>query len=194
MSPALNQQRPARWVRFNHDYQISPTTLNNFRAGYTREPQMWARVTSDQGLLQKIGLTGVNPPGDIVPRVQFSDTYQNWSDETKNKGVQVNNTLQFADTLAIFRGNHSLKFGADMRWQQTNGADSAGQQGLFAFNPNETALPERRGARQQRQCLRQFPAGRGGQRELQRPVRGARACAISTRRCSRRTTGRSAAS
>ncbi len=102
---------------------------------------MWARVTSDQGLLQKTGLTGVNPPGDIVPRVQFSDTYQNWSDETKNKGQQVNNTLQFADTLAMYRGNHSLKFGADMRWQQTNGADSAGQQGIFGFNPNETALP-----------------------------------------------------
>ena len=34
-----------------------------------------------------------------------------------------------------------MKFGADMRWQQTNGADSAGQQGLFAFNSNETALP-----------------------------------------------------
>ena len=145
MSPALAQQRPARWFRFNHDYQISSNTLNNFRAGYTREPQEWARVTSDQGLLQKIGLTGVNPPGDIIPRVQFSDTYQNWSDETKNKGVQVNNTLQFADTLAIFRGNHSLKFGADMRWQQTNGADSAGQQGLFAFNPNETAFPSAAG-------------------------------------------------
>ncbi|MBS1859132.1 MAG: carboxypeptidase regulatory-like domain-containing protein [Acidobacteria bacterium] len=141
MSPALNQQRPARWFRFNYDMQISPTVLNNFRGGYTREPQQWARVTSDQGLLGKIGLTGVNPPGDIIPRVQFSDTYQNWSDETKNKGLQVNNTLQFADTIAIFRGNHSLKFGADMRWQQTNGADSAGQQGLFAFNPNETALP-----------------------------------------------------
>jgi hypothetical protein len=145
MSPALAQQRPARWFRFNHDYQISSNMLNNFRAGYTREPQKWARVTSDQGLLQKIGLTGVNPPGDIVPRVQFSDTYQNWSDETKNKGVQVNNTLQFADTLAIFRGNHNLKFGADMRWQQTNGADSAGQQGLFSFNPNETAFPSAAG-------------------------------------------------
>jgi hypothetical protein len=141
MSPALNQQRPARWARLNHDYQVTPTTLNNFRVGYTREPQIWARTTSDQGLLQKTGLTGVNPPGDIVPRVQFSDTYQNWSDETKNKGKQVNNTLQFADTVSLYRGNHSLKFGADMRWQQTNGADSAGQQGLFSFNPNETALP-----------------------------------------------------
>ena len=141
MSPALNQQRPARWARFNYDWQISPTTLNNFRTGYTREPQQWARTTSNQGLLQTVGLAGVNPPGDIIPRVQFADTYQNWSDETKNKGVQVNNTLQFADTIALYRGNHSLKFGADMRWQQTNGADSAGQQGLFSFNSNETALP-----------------------------------------------------
>jgi hypothetical protein len=141
MSPALAQQRPARWARFNDDYLISPTILNNLRAGYTREPQVWSRITSDQGLLQKIGLTGVNPPGDIIPRVQFTDTYQNWSDETKNKGVQVNNTLQVADTLSLSRGTHSFKFGVDLRWQQTNGADSAGQQGLFAFSPNETALP-----------------------------------------------------
>jgi hypothetical protein len=141
MSPALAQQRPARWGRFNYDFLISPSAANNFRAGYTREPQQWARVTSDQGLLQKIGLTGVNPPGDIIPRIQFTDTYQNWSDETKNKGLQVNNTLQFADTLSLIRGNHGLKVGADMRWQQTNGADSAGQQGLVAFSPNETAFP-----------------------------------------------------
>jgi hypothetical protein len=141
LSPALNNQRPARWTRLNHDYQFSPTVINNFRVGYTREPQKWFRITSDQGYLQKIGLTGVNPPGDIVPRVQFTNTYQNWGDETKNKGLQVNQTLQFGDTVSVFRGNHNMKFGADMRWQQTNGADSAGQQGLFSFSPNETALP-----------------------------------------------------
>ena len=141
LSPALNNQRPARWARLNHDYQFSPTTLNNFRVGYTREPQKWFRTTSDLGYLQKTGLTGVNPPGDITPRIQFADTYQNWSDETKNKGLQVNSTLQFGDTISVFKGNHNMKFGADMRWQQTNGADSAGQQGLFSFNSNETALP-----------------------------------------------------
>jgi hypothetical protein len=45
LSPALNNQRPARWARLNHDYQFSPTTLNNFREGYTREPQKWFRTT-----------------------------------------------------------------------------------------------------------------------------------------------------
>ena len=87
--------------------------LNNFRVGYTREPQKWFRITSDQGYLQKMGLTGVNPPGDIVPRVQFADTYQNWSDETKNKGVQVNNTLQFGDTRVGVQGQpqHEVRRG-----------------------------------------------------------------------------------
>ncbi len=141
MSPALMEIRPSRWVRVNHDYLITPTTVNNFRAGYTRDPQIWRRITSGHSYLEQTGLTGVNPPGDIVPRVQFSDTYNNWADEVKNIGRQVNNTLQFADTVSHLRGNHSFKFGIDMRWMQTNGADTQNQQGTFVYNSNETALP-----------------------------------------------------
>ncbi|MDZ4799383.1 MAG: TonB-dependent receptor [Bryobacteraceae bacterium] len=141
LSPALTEFRPSRWLRFNNDYLLSPTALNNFRAGYTREPQIWSRVASGNGYLQSVGLTGVNPPGDILPRVNFGDGLTNWGDETKNTGMQVNNTLQFADTLSWVKGNHSLKFGADARWMQTNGADPANQQGRFIFNSNETALP-----------------------------------------------------
>ena len=146
------------------------------------------------GLLQKIGLTGVNPPGDIVPRVQFSDTYQNWSDETKNKGVQVNNTLQFADTLAVFRGNHNLKFGADMRWQQTNGADSAGQQGMFAFNPQRDGVSHAR--RDAPTAATRSPVSCWARWTMRATTvcTWCPGCAISTRRCSRRTIGRSAAS
>lgn len=141
LSPALNEKRPARWIRVNHDFTINPTTLNNFRAGYTREPQRWARVSSGKGYLTTIGLRGVNPPGDVLPRIQFTDGLTNWSDETKNTGEQVNNTLQLANTLSHIRGNHSYKIGMDVRWMQTNGADPFNQQGIFAFNSNETAFP-----------------------------------------------------
>ena len=41
----------------------------------------------------------------------------------------------------MVQGNHSFKFGRDVRWQQTNGADHANQQGPFTFSSNETALP-----------------------------------------------------
>ncbi len=140
-SPALQEIRPSRWLRINHDYLITPNTVNNFRAGYTRDPQIWMRTTAGHGYLQQTGLTGVNPPGDVMPRVQFSDTFSNWGDEVKNIGRQVNNTLQFADTVSQLRGNHSFKFGIDMRWMQTNGADTQNQQGTFIYNSNETALP-----------------------------------------------------
>jgi hypothetical protein len=141
LSPALNERRPARWLRLNHDYIFNASTLNNFRAGYTREPQVWSRLTSGQGLLQQIGLPGVDPPDDVPPRIQFSDGLSPWAEEVKNTGEQVNNTLQIADTVSHIRGKHSLKFGVDARWFQTNGADPANQQGLFVFNSNETALP-----------------------------------------------------
>lgn len=141
LSPALNEERPARWIRANHDFLFGPATINNFRAGYTREPQVWARVASGKGYLQKSGYTGTNPPGDILPRISFSDGLSNWGDETKNIGQQVNNTLQLADTLSHVHGNHTIKVGVDARWLQTNGADTFNQQSTLAFNSNETALP-----------------------------------------------------
>ncbi len=141
LSPALEETRPSRWIRLNHDLLVSNTTLNNFRAGYTREPQIWSRVASGKNYLQTVGLTGTNPPGDILPRTTFGDGLSNWGDEVKNKGEQVNNVLQLADTLSHTRGNHSIKFGMDARWMQTNGADLANQQATMAFNSNETALP-----------------------------------------------------
>ncbi len=145
MSNALAQYRRPYWGRLNHDYQLNPTTLNNFRMGYTREPQIWARVTSDHGYLQTTGLKGTNPPGDILPRIQFSDTYSNWGDEVKNKGLQVNNSLTVADTMTHWKGNHSFKWGLDTSFQQTNGADTQNQQGTSIWSGNETAFPSATG-------------------------------------------------
>lgn len=141
LSPALNETRPSRWIRLNHDLLISPTLINNFRAGYTREPQRWSRVSSGNGYLTTVGYKGVNPPGDVLPRVQFGDGMSNWSDETKNTGEQTNNALQISDTVTHTRGNHSFKFGMDARWLQTNGADPFNQQSRTVFNSNETAMP-----------------------------------------------------
>jgi hypothetical protein len=140
-SPALDTKRPDRWLRFNHDFSFSGTLLNNFRAGYTHAPQIWDRVRAGQGDLQKVGLLGVNPPDNVLPQLNFADTYSAWGSQIKNQGEQVNNTLQFADTVSWIHGNHSFKFGGDARWQQTNGADHANQQGSFTFSSNETALP-----------------------------------------------------
>ncbi len=119
--------------------------LNNFRAGFTREPERFQRTTADEDWPTKIGLTGINTgPGNVFPRVQFTDGLTNWSDETKNVGEQANNAYQFADTFSAVVGKHTLKAGMDARWLQTNGADPFDQQGIFRFNSLETALPSSR--------------------------------------------------
>lgn len=145
LSPSRTTERPGLWIRINHDSVISPTVINNFRAGFTREPERFVRITADQGHPSQIGLTGINTgPGNVFPRVTFTDGLSNWADETKNVGQQVNNAFQIADTLSMMKGKHSLKFGFDARWLQTNGADPFDQQGIFRFNNLETALPTSR--------------------------------------------------
>jgi hypothetical protein len=145
LSPARRTQRPGRWIRINLDSVVSPTSLNNFRAGFTREPEVFARTTADLGYPSQIGLTGVNTgAGNVFPRVQFTDGLSNWADETKTVGEQVNNSFQIADTFSAVRGNHTIKVGIDVRFLQTNGADPFNQQGLFRFNNVETALPTSR--------------------------------------------------
>lgn len=145
LSPSRTTERPGLWIRINHDSVITPATINNFRAGFTREPERFRRITADQDWPNKIGLTGINTgPGNVFPRVTFTDGLSNWADETKNVGEQANNAFQMANTLSMIRGKHSLKFGFDARWMQTNGADPFDQQGIFRFNNLETALPTSR--------------------------------------------------
>lgn len=141
-TPALAEQRPSRWLRLNHDYIFSPTLLNNFIAGFTREPQFWRKLSADQDWPNRIGLSGINTgPGNVFPRVTFTDGLTTWADDSKNVGAQVNNVWQFNDSLSHIRGNHNLKAGLEVRFQQTNGADPFNQQGTFNFSQLETALP-----------------------------------------------------
>ena len=65
-----------------------------------------------------------------LPADSFSDGYTTWADDSKNVGKQANNVYQIADNFTHVSGKHTLKFGGDYRWMQTNGADfflSAGQ-------------------------------------------------------------------
>ncbi len=142
LTASLREQRPGRWARLAHDWVISPSTLNHLAFGFTREPQYWQKLHADEGWPTRIGLTGVNSgPSNVFPRVTFTDGYMTWADDAKNVGAQVNNAFQVSDSVSHVRGSHSLKFGGEARWLQTNGADPFNQQGLFSFSSFETALP-----------------------------------------------------
>jgi hypothetical protein len=147
-SPALDEDRKSYWARLNHDFILSPTTLNHLILGFTREGQYWQKLAANQDWPNKLGLKGVlTGPGNAFPMVTFSDSYTTWGDPvatatlSKSVGAQVNNVWQVTDNVSHIRGNHSLKFGGDIRWYQTNGADFANSQGRLDFRALETASP-----------------------------------------------------
>ncbi len=132
------------WARFADDYIVSPSKVNHIGLGYTREGQYWYAEASNQDWPQKIGLAGVNTgPGNSFPQVSFSDGYYSFGavNGAKTTGDQINTTYQLNDTFSWVAGKHNLKFGADARWLETNGADLFNSQGTFGFNSLETALP-----------------------------------------------------
>jgi hypothetical protein len=151
LSNALNEDYRSRWARLNHDYILSPSLLNHFTLGFTREGQFWQNLSADQGWPEKIGLRGVNTAkGNAFPLMTFTDGYRAWGggsiippadSNTKSTGVQTNNAWQVSDNVSWIRGNHNFKFGGEARWLQTNGADFFLSQGKFDFNSLETALP-----------------------------------------------------
>jgi hypothetical protein len=143
---ALNEERPSRWVRINHDYIFSPVSLNHLTLSFTREVQQWRKLSADQDWPNRIGLKGVQTgEGNVFPQMSFSDGYTTWADDSKSVGKQANNVYQISDNFTHVSGKHTLKFGGDYRWMQTNGADFFLSQGSFAFRSQETAFPTTEG-------------------------------------------------
>lgn len=139
---ALDRTRRSKWLRLNHDFVVSPATLNHFIFGFTREGEYFQQLSADEGWPSTIGLTGVQTgDGNSFPRVTFTDGLTAWRDEPKTKGSQVNNAFQLNDSVSHLRDSHNLKAGVEARWLQTNGGDPFNQMGTFRYNSLETALP-----------------------------------------------------
>ncbi len=130
--------------RVTHDWVLSPTKLNQFFVGATRTNGGGVIIGANEGWPEKIGLTGVNRgPGNVFPVVTFNDGFESWGEAGggRSRGGQINNTVQIADHFPWNRGRHSLKFGVDFRWMQTNGAEWLWDQGRFNFSSFTTAMP-----------------------------------------------------
>lgn len=141
-----NRQSGSRnvWVRLNHDYVFSPSMLNHVNIGFTRFVTLIESYSLNQGWPTKLGLTGVNTgPDNGFPCIEFPGSgFSRLGDQNCNtRTVQTNNTFQMNESFSWVRGNHSLKFGLDYRWIETNGIDPWQSPGWFYFNALETGLP-----------------------------------------------------
>ncbi len=138
------------WLRIGDDFILSPNMVNHIGLGFTREGQYWSNQQTQQDWATMLGLTGVSTgAGRSFPQVTFSDGYSTWANTGgagKSVGEQVNETYQLTDSFSWLRANHAIKFGVDIRWLMTNGADFFNSEGTFNFSPLETALPTASGS------------------------------------------------
>lgn len=123
-------------VRFSYDWVISPTLLNHFAAGFTRQKQLLVADEQGQGWGEKLGLRGVNNgPFPVV----FIAPFTEWGNNQDLLST-ISATWAFADSLSWVKGKHNLKFGVDFRKYQNNFRQGE-RSGSFSFSRNETAFP-----------------------------------------------------
>lgn len=134
------RQLPQAWsIAGGETHVFSSTLVNEFRLGFTknRSDQLSPAEASlyDQfgikGIPQFEGLTGL-PTFTIVNFAALGDR----TFAPNPKQVKV---IQLTDNVSWIRGNHSLKFGGDMRLRQNYAGTSNIARGSFTFNGQFTS-------------------------------------------------------
>ncbi len=148
--PGFGSSTAERFQQWNitHNWTISNTTVNEFRFNYNREGQETFLHPSNTELVQNscppspswltasvpcfYGDGSTDPQGSLygihpslnagregLPFIAVSGGFSignNWEGELPQAG----NSFQWADSLTKISGNHTLKFGVDVRRQQFN--------------------------------------------------------------------------
>ncbi len=140
LGPMFGSHTPqnTRYVRFNHNYVLSPTLVNQFLAGFSRRFRTEASNGIGADYPDQLGLTGVL--NTTFPCLIFNSSV--YRDTFNNCGASqfADNVYQFADSVSWVRGKHMFKFGGETRFLQFNVRRLTQSSGEFDFDPSETSL------------------------------------------------------
>jgi hypothetical protein len=123
-SSALNQSLAAGWT-----YTISPTVVNEFRLGYMRYHVSDVPNGFGTDPATQAGIPGLNLDKTYTSGMPYFDVQDAGVGDAKlGYGLGVNQCncpltqserqIQFVDNVTKIRGNHSFKFGADLRYAE----------------------------------------------------------------------------
>jgi hypothetical protein len=125
-------------------WNISPTTLHEFRIGFMAEYDKIKPRTMDQGYPAKLGLQFSK--ADIFPAINITNIYGLAGGNPSHANYQQNQ-YDISDAMTLIRGRHSLRFGANLlkmiadstAWGNINGA-TLGFTGVYTAGSNTGAL------------------------------------------------------
>jgi hypothetical protein len=124
---------------------LSATSVNEFHLSYMRNYNDLGQPLGGLGvtLISQGFATPQNAPSIVPldPRGQSVENivFNGYSiGAAANELKQANNTYELAETVSTVRGNHSMKFGGDLHFDQVNAKPIAQFNGNFVFAGSET--------------------------------------------------------
>jgi Carboxypeptidase regulatory-like domain len=109
-------------------HNFTPNVLHEFRIGVARQIFDFAVASAFQGWPQKLGLPDIVPP-DSFPGISNGLPGFNVGTIGRRGGV----VGQLFDSITWIHGNHSTKFGTEMRLTQANNLQRSAPSGNFNF-------------------------------------------------------------
>jgi len=98
-------------------WSITPTTVNEFRFGFTRQGNWYTPESIGQGYPQKLGWNYA--VADLFPVITVNGVGGTSLDPGPN-AIYAENSFDPSDTLTMIRGKHILHFGAELLYMQDN--------------------------------------------------------------------------
>jgi len=125
----------------SYNYVIRPSLVNEFRFGFTNFQENDNFPIQGSSAISQLGLQGINisqhPTGDAFPTFNFSDgTFSSIGQD--RPGTTISKNMQFTDNLTHIMGNHTLRFGVDVRKVSYSGVMffvPSDDYGNFTFSP-----------------------------------------------------------
>ncbi|HKQ77176.1 MAG TPA: TonB-dependent receptor [Blastocatellia bacterium] len=143
------QEFRSQYYRLQEDYTIRPNLLNHFNAGFSRSFVQNRNFTRGMNPSTTLGLPANATQNLGLPLIGFplrGDPVTSRDPRAYQPGGSTffdnqdgDNAVQFTDFVAWSRGRHTLKFGAEARWQQLNDSNHFDIGGNFNFLENQTA-------------------------------------------------------
>ncbi len=139
VSTAGVTEHPQKILRLNWDYFIRPNLINHGTFGFNRSTQAGVPLVYDKDYNPILGITGTEVANGF-PRINFSEIYTPYG-SGGGENTNIENGFVGADNVTWIKGNHSFKFGGEMRKNQENIIFNGSALGNFGYSTLETGQP-----------------------------------------------------
>src|SRR5688572_12931462 len=146
VSPALAQNgskllNTVHQGMIGNTYTISPTVLNEVRFGYNSFFNTFGReLAFVRDVVKELGIPGIapgTPESWGIPTIGITG-YSGFGDSTEGPYTNRNQVYEFTDNLSWFKGRHSFKAGASIRFDHYNQVGNQFSRGSFTFDGRAT--------------------------------------------------------